>query len=130
MRLRRLRSGVLAAVRLRRDVEEWPRQGLREDPTVDTIPEPENLRGPGGEPPRPLPAANAWPDDAVLVTYAELRKLIALHLDLVWQAMPKDHPWLWVRRRATAMRDGESPLLIAEVMDPGPGTAPPGSVTP
>lgn len=66
---------------------------------------------------RPHPAANAWPDDAVLLTYAELRRLVAFHLDQAWQGMPNRDPWLWVRRRAAAMRDGETPLLLAEVMD-------------
>lgn len=68
--------------------------------------------------PRPHPAANAWPDDAVTVTYGELRRLVALHLDLTWQGMPHTEPWAWVRARAGAIRDGEAPLLLAEVMEP------------
>jgi hypothetical protein len=71
-----------------------------------------------GDAHRPVPAANAWPDDAVLLTYAELRRLVAQHLDMAWQGMPNVEPWLWVRHRAKAMRDGESPLLLSEVMDP------------
>jgi hypothetical protein len=87
MRLRRLRSGTPAAVRLRPET-------------------------------RPLPAANAWPDDAVLVTYTELRRLVAHHLDLAAQLMPQDRPWSWMRTRIKAIRDGEAPLLLSEVMEP------------
>jgi hypothetical protein len=70
------------------------------------------------EPPRPHPAANAWPDDAVTVTYAELRRLVALHLELCSATMPRDAPWDWMRMRAGAVRDGETPLLLSEVMEP------------
>jgi hypothetical protein len=66
---------------------------------------------------RPHPAANAWPDDAVTVTYAELRRLVALHLELCSATMPRDKPWDWMRMRAGAVRDGEAPLLLSEVMD-------------
>lgn len=66
---------------------------------------------------RPVPAANVWPDDAVLVTYSELRRLVALHLDLARQGMPADRPWRWIAARADAVRDGEAPLLIAEVLE-------------
>lgn len=105
-RLRRLRSGTLAAVRLRRREPERPLPGLADPP-------------PGGQPPyRPHPAANAWPDDAVTVTYAELRRLVALHLDLCAQIAPKDRPWEWLRFRAAAIRDGEAPLLLVDVMGP------------
>jgi hypothetical protein len=83
-----------------------------------------------GDAHRPVPAANAWPDDAVLLTYAELRRLVAQHLDLAWQGMPNVEPWLWVRHRAKAMRDGESPLLLSEVMDTDPPpTGPPATLT-
>lgn len=75
---------------------------------------------------RPLPGANAWPDDAVLLTYAELRRLVALHLDLVAQTMPHDRPWAWVAVRAGAVRDGEAPLLIGEVLDRPAAGIPPG----
>lgn len=70
-----------------------------------------------GDPRRPTPAANAWPDDAVLLTYAELRRLVALHLDVCRRSMPRDKPWEWMALRSTAVRDGEVPLLIAEVLD-------------
>lgn len=69
-------------------------------------------------PHRPVPGANAWPDDAVLLTYAELRALVALHLDLAREQMPNTQPWGWVKERARAMRDGETPLLLSEVMEP------------
>jgi hypothetical protein len=65
---------------------------------------------------RPAPGANAWPDDAVLLTYGELRALVALHLDLARECMPNTQPWGWVKDRARAMRDGETPLLLAEVL--------------
>jgi hypothetical protein len=70
-----------------------------------------------GQPARPHPASNAWPDNAVTVSYAELRKLVALHLDLARQAMPNTSPWAWIKHRAQAMRDGEAPLLLSEVLD-------------
>lgn len=66
---------------------------------------------------RPIPAANAWPDDAVLVTYAELRRLVALHLEVCRQSMPREKPWEWLTLRAGAVRDGEAPLLLSEVLD-------------
>lgn len=70
-----------------------------------------------GDAHRPVPAANAWPDDAVLLTYAELRRLVALHLDLARQGMPREKPWEWIASRGRAVRDGEVPLLLAEVLD-------------
>lgn len=82
-----------------------------EPPTPAALPEPE-------EAPRPHPAANAWPDDAVTVTYAELRRLIALHLELAARSMPGAEPWAWMKLRAGAVRDGEVPLLLSEVMEP------------
>jgi hypothetical protein len=66
---------------------------------------------------RPHPGANAWPDDAVTVSYAELRQLVALHLDLLASNMGKVAPWEDARRSAGAMRDGETPLLLSEVLD-------------
>lgn len=65
---------------------------------------------------RPVPSANAWPDDAVLVTYGELRRLVALHLDLARQGMPRDRPWDWVAMRAEAVGSGEVPLLLSEIL--------------
>jgi len=73
---------------------------------------------------RPVPGANAWPDDAVLLTYGEIRALIALHLNNTWQTMPNDHPWLWIRRRATSMLEGEAPLLLSEVLTSPDGLPP------
>lgn len=69
------------------------------------------------EPERPLPAANAWPDDAVTITYGELRALVALHLDTLSRTLGKVAPWDDARRTARAMRDGETPLLLSEVLD-------------
>lgn len=130
MRLRRLRSGTLALVRLRRPwADLWPRTGLADrDCGIEGC----DLRGgplhrhldlPEAKTPappelRPVPAANAWPDDAVLLTYAELRALVSLHLDLCRETMPGVAPWDWIKDRARAMRDGETPLLLSEVMEP------------
>jgi hypothetical protein len=69
-------------------------------------------------PPRPHPAANAWPDNAVTVTYGELRRLVALHLTLCASTMPHDRPWVWMKLRAQAVADGEAPLLLSEVLSP------------
>jgi hypothetical protein len=132
VRLRRLRSGTLAVVRLRR------RRGLDSFPVPPPVPvtHPVDAAHPPADfddgppdlerswrltsanPDRPMPGANAWPDDAVLLTYAELRSLIALHLDLARNQMPNTQPWGWVKERARAMRDGETPLLLSEVMKP------------
>lgn len=103
---------------------ERPLPGTAPDPTVD-----EPCRVPGCRIPaphrharvddahRPVPGANAWPDDALLITYAELRRLVALHLDLAAQTMPRDRPWTWLDKRARAVSDGEAPLLISEVLE-------------
>lgn len=138
MRLRRLRSGTVAAVRLRPPRGGYPSSGV---PIRDEdLPRPAPGPGPGSYarecgkpgclietpghrhigwgPTRPHPAANAWPDDAVTVSYAELRRLVALHLDLARQGMPADRPWEWISQRAGAVRDGEAPLLLSEVMEP------------
>jgi hypothetical protein len=85
-----------------------------QDRIPDAPPRGANLETPH----RPHPAANAWPDDAVTLTYAELRRLVALHLDLARNQMPNTQPWGWVKERARAMRDGETPLLLSEVMEP------------
>ncbi len=63
------------------------------------------------------PSGDSWPEDGITLTYGELRRLIALHLDQAWQGMPHHQPWGWVRARATAMRDGETPLLLSEVLE-------------
>jgi hypothetical protein len=112
VRFRRLRNGPLALSRLRPEPG-WPRLGLAPDPTVD---EPPVLH-------RPTPGANAWPDDAVLLTYGELRQLIALHLTLCASTMAHDRPWVWIKERARAVSEGEAPLLISEVLSP-PGLPP------
>lgn len=79
--------------------------------------DPDEPRIPVTNPHRPVPAANAWPDDAVLLTYSEVRRLVALHLDVCRQSMPRDKPWEWMALRATALREGEVPLLLVEVLD-------------
>lgn len=100
----------------------WGQPGRPIQPDLDPeTPEPTtDVAGPSGASSahRPVPGANAWPDDAVLLTYGEIRALIALHLDNTWQTMPKEHPWLWISRRARSMRDGEAPLLLSEILDP------------
>jgi hypothetical protein len=59
-------------------VEQQP--GVREGVVVDTVPhEPIDLRPVEEDPRRPHP--DAWPDDAVLLTYRELRRLVSLHLE-------------------------------------------------
>lgn len=62
-------------------------------------------------------AGGAWPEDRVTVSYAELRRLIALHLSTCAQTMPRERPWHFMALRARAMLDGEVPLLLSEVMD-------------
>lgn len=135
MRLRRLgRSGIVAAVRVRpaRGGYESSGEPITELPRVPSGPAPGARPGPWqvepdvsvraplppDPPERPHPAANAWPDDAVTVTYPELRRLVALHLDYVAHGMPHAEPWAWVRERAGTIRDGEAPLLLSEVMEP------------
>lgn len=82
-------------------------------------------------PVRPVPGANAWPDDAILLTYGELRRLIAVHLTLCASTAPRDRPWVWMKARARAVQDGEAPLLLSEVLTPDPpATIPPGRLTP
>lgn len=53
------------------------------------------------------PRLDSWPDDAVTLRYTELRQLVALHLD----ACPD------CAGHARAMRDGETPLRVSEVLD-------------
>jgi hypothetical protein len=107
--------------RRRRPEPERPLPGLAEPPPLirPSIIPPEELarvRPYDDSAHRPAPGANAWPDDAVLLTYGELRALVALHLDLARECMPNTQPWGWVKDRARAMRDGETPLLLAEVL--------------
>lgn len=52
------------------------------------------------------PHLDSWPDDAVLLRYRELRDLVALHLDRYAEG-----------DAARAMREGDVPLRLAEVLD-------------
>jgi hypothetical protein len=52
------------------------------------------------------PHLDSWPDDAVLLRYRELRHLVSLHLDRYCDP-----------RSAAAMREGDVPLRLAEVLD-------------
>jgi hypothetical protein len=52
------------------------------------------------------PRLDRWPDDAVTLTYPELRALVALHLDRY--CTPDS---------GRAMREGDVPLRLAEVLD-------------
>lgn len=97
------------------------RRGQRPDPppvpTVVRVPADQIASfSPGDAIHRPLPGSNAWPDAAVLLTYAEIRRLIALHLDNLSRTMGHTHPWTDARRTAEAMRAGETPLLLSEVL--------------
>jgi hypothetical protein len=65
----------------------------------------EDLPDLADDPRRPRP--DWYPDDAVTLSYRELRQLLGLHLERCAQ-----DPDL-----ARAMRDGESPLHLAEVLD-------------
>jgi hypothetical protein len=72
---------------------------------LDRVPhEPIDLRPVEEDPRRPHP--DAWPDDAVLLTYGELRRLVALHLD---RYHADDGA-------ARAMLDGDVPLRVSEVL--------------
>lgn len=91
----------------------WRRRLGQAEPDV-SFPPP--VRPALSDPHRPHPAANAWPDDAVLLTYGELRALIALHLDNLAQVMGRTAPWDDARRQARAVADGEAPLLLSEIL--------------
>jgi hypothetical protein len=72
----------------------------------DTVPhEPIDLR-PLEEDPR-RPSLDAWPDDAVLLTYAELRRLVSLHLER----------YNADEGAARAVLEGDVPLRVSEVLD-------------
>lgn len=74
-------------------------------PVDDRVPhEPIDLRPVEEDPRRPHP--DAWPDDAVLLTYRELRRLVALHLD---RYHADDGA-------ARAVLDGDVPLRVSEVL--------------
>jgi hypothetical protein len=64
----------------------------------------ETVRAPIEEDPR-RPHSDSWPDDAVLLRYAELRRLVSLHLGRYGDA-----------RSARAMLDGDVPLRLSEVL--------------
>ena len=117
MIFRRLRTITPAAVRLRPDAQPAPMPEPADAWPSSLLPltEPDGL---DRDSHRPHPAANAWPDDAVLLTYAELRRLVALHLELCAATCTGEKPWAYMRARAAAVRDGEAPLLVAEVMEP------------
>lgn len=89
------------------------RRALRDDPPDAT------LLAPLSDPLAPYrpDAGGVWPDSHLTLSYGELRALIALHLDLCWQGMPGAEPWAYVRARSAAMRDGETPLLVGEVLE-------------
>lgn len=64
---------------------------------------------PVSEDPR-RPHLDHYPEDAILLTYREVRRLLALHLEACADAAgPAD--------MARAMREGETPLRLAEVLD-------------
>jgi hypothetical protein len=72
-----------------------------------TYDNPDGTTVPGGlgtDPRRPRP--DWYPDDAVTLTYPELRALVALHLDRYCEP-----------GSGRAMRDGDVPLRLAEVLD-------------
>lgn len=62
-------------------------------------------------------SGGAWPEDQLTLSWGELRRLVALHLEVCTRSMPRDRPWEFMALRATAMRDGEAPLLVSEVLD-------------
>lgn len=61
------------------------------------------------DPRRPRP--DWYPEDAVTLTYRELRQLLALHVAAVADSIQS------AAGQARAMRDGETPLRLAEVLD-------------
>lgn len=66
----------------------------------------------------------AWPEDALTLTYGEMRQLIALHLDQLGHTLGRVAPWEDAHRAARAMRDGETPLRVSEVLDRDPAQQP------
>jgi hypothetical protein len=83
------------------DLEACRAQQLRQ---ARTITEQRSAGDLDGDPRRPH--LDSWPDDAVLLRYRELRHLVALHLDRYCDP-----------RSAAAMREGDVPLRLAEVLD-------------
>lgn len=75
--------------------------------------------------PQESAAAGRSPFDSVTLTFGELRQLLALHLDQARLTMGSLAPWADVERQARAMRDGETPLRLAEVLNlPHPAAEP------
>lgn len=66
--------------------------------------------------PQESPAAGRSPYDSVTLLYGELRQLIALHLDQARLTMGRRAPWTDVERLAGAVRDGEAPLRLGEIL--------------
>jgi hypothetical protein len=68
------------------------------------VDDPADLRPVADDPRRPHPGE--WPDDAVLLRYVELRRLVSLHLERYADG-----------NVARAMLEGDVPLRLAEVLD-------------
>jgi len=83
--------------------------GVREGVVVEAPDREETNPHPIEEDPR-RPHLDAYPSDALLLTYAEVRKLLALHIAAVADSI------LSPSGQARAMRDGETPLRLAEVL--------------
>lgn len=84
-----------------------------EDPSRDEPPvteEDAKRPHPITEDPR-RPRLDHFPDDAILLTYREIRRLLALHLEGCGSSVLSGHGL------AQAMREGEAPLRLAEVLD-------------
>ncbi len=73
---------------------------------ADTVPHAPTLRPIEEDPHRPHPSVAGWPDDAVLLTYRELRRLVSLHLERYL-----DDP-----APARAMLEADVPLRLGEVL--------------
>lgn len=72
------------------------------------------------------PDEGVWPDGGITLTWHELRLLIALHLDQLGYTLGRVAPWDDARRTAQAMRDGETPLRVSEVVGVADPDAHPG----
>jgi hypothetical protein len=106
----RLRSVVLRALHDWHARQRAITDSLDRGPSVpDAHPvlhEQRTLRPIEEDPHRPHPAASTWPDDAVLLTYRELRRLVSLHLERY-----VDDP-----APARAMLEADVPLRLGEVL--------------
>jgi hypothetical protein len=88
-------------------------------PTLRATSPPEDAAQPARDPLaayRP-DSGGVWPDDRLTLSWAELRRLVALHLETCARSMPREKPWQFMAERTRAMRDGEVPLLVSEVLD-------------